>query len=314
MHHSSPIHNSPSSCNVAPPLDVNLNEENLNEDEPFFQTPPPPQPNYHLGLPSPSSSVIDANAISRVLQLGNLDVSSFFPTSTPITVEIPFLGIRVSRSGTTAPLEPCQDIPPFKLSPACGQPQPSSSTEQNNKPSETDPLSEPCISNPPEPVSLLPHLQHPFTTLDPAVLHKKKPKQVRLLLSADNQSIVSKINQYWQENPIFQSLADQVSVQLNGRAIKLQRRKRMGAEVPPSEKKAIRAQRNRERSQALRKYHKNRMINLEEADRALTVYNSATRSLINCLLEEAPCLQLIETYFEGPNCSEQVIAFLRHTM
>lgn len=54
----------------------------------------------------------------------------------------------------------------------------------------------------------------------------------------------------------------------------------MSARIPPEERTAIRAQRNRERSQALRRHQKRRFALLEEASGVLETENCAMRALV----------------------------------
>lgn len=149
--------------------------------------------------------------------------------------------------------------------------------------------------------------------LHPRALEDVSPKAVRALLRSNGDDIVSKIELYWTHFQDYQITAERAGKVLKEKSVRFERRKRMGPEVPAIEKKAIRAQRNRERSQALRRYHKQRMSELEDVDRKLKTYNAVAKSLVNCLLEEPQSLKLVQEYFSTHECNEELLTFLRST-
>ncbi|CAN8062379.1 unnamed protein product [Agarophyton chilense] len=163
----------------------------------------------------------------------------------------------------------------------------------------------------PRSCSVVPELGSQIEILYPSALGNKSPEQVRSLLRATGGDIVSKIELYWSHFHDYRVSVERAGRLLREKSVRFERRKRMGPDVPAIEKKAIRAQRNRERSQALRRYHKQRMTDLETVSGQLKLYNSVARSLINCLLEEPQSLELVQEYFRSHECSEEFLTYLR---
>ncbi len=71
---------------------------------------------------------------------------------------------------------------------------------------------------------------------------------------------------------------------LHDTGIRLERRKRLASRETPEHKKAVRAARNRERSQALRRHHKRRLSLLDSATNALNAHCRALRALVHQLV------------------------------
>ncbi|KAI0560056.1 hypothetical protein FGB62_127g021 [Gracilaria domingensis] len=165
--------------------------------------------------------------------------------------------------------------------------------------------------SPKQPRSVLPQPGSQIEILYPRALGNISPKAVRTLLRASGDDIVSKIELYWSHFHDYRVSTERAARLLREKSVRFERRKRMGPEVPAIEKKAIRAQRNRERSQALRRYHKQRMGDLEAASGQLKLYNSVAKSFINCLLEEPQSLGLVREYFTSHECSEELLTYLR---
>lgn len=79
------------------------------------------------------------------------------------------------------------------------------------------------------------------------------------------------------------SARDAVAALIMDGGIRLERRKRLGSRVDPDQKKVVRAQRNRERSQALRRHAKRRLWLLDEATDALECHCRALGALARAL-------------------------------
>lgn len=156
--------------------------------------------------------------------------------------------------------------------------------------------------------------RHPTASqdfVDLSSLVDASPEEVRKLFRASRDDVMTQINLYWVNyRYLLKTMEERIHKILNDRGVKIKRRKRMGPEVPALEKKEIRAQRNRERSQALRKHQKQRLAYLEGYAEQLKVYNSATKSLINCVLEDEAMLPLLHAYFTENECSESLLSFL----
>lgn len=147
--------------------------------------------------------------------------------------------------------------------------------------------------------------------LNPSHLVGASPQQVRQIFRATRSNMVLCIRQYWEHySCLLTGLEERIQKLIKDRGVKIKRRKRMGPEVPAIEKKEIRAQRNRERSQALRKHQKQRLLDLEGYGEQLKEYNSATKSLINCVMEDEGVLPLLQAYFTENECSETLLSFL----
>lgn len=146
---------------------------------------------------------------------------------------------------------------------------------------------------------------------DPISFDGASTDDVRRILQSSDCDLFPRICEYWSHyHQFLRGMEVKVNQILNDRGVKIKRRKRMGPEVPAIEKKEIRAQRNRERSQALRKHNKQRLGSLERAVEKLRSYNSATRSLVNTVLEHEAALPLLQSYFTENECSENLLAFL----
>eukprot|EP00178_Gracilaria_changii_P024639 TRINITY_DN743_c0_g4_i2.p1 TRINITY_DN743_c0_g4~~TRINITY_DN743_c0_g4_i2.p1 ORF type:complete len:587 (+),score=55.16 TRINITY_DN743_c0_g4_i2:3348-5108(+) len=167
---------------------------------------------------------------------------------------------------------------------------------------------------PKPPCSVVPQPGPHIEILHPNALRDKSPKAVRSLLRATGGDIVSKIDLYWSHFHDFRVSAEQAGRLLREKSVRFERRKRMGPEISAIEKKAIRAQRNRERSQALRRYHKQRMRALEVVSGQLKLNNAVARSLIHCLLEEPRSLELVQEYYSSHECSEELLTYLRGSL
>lgn len=148
--------------------------------------------------------------------------------------------------------------------------------------------------------------------LSPAFLGKKSSEEVRHLFHANEYDIVPKLHNYWEVYKRFHNMKNHVQDVLENTGVKMTRRRRIASDIPALEKKQIRAQRNRERSQALRRHQKLRSARLAETNEQLMLYNSATRSLINCILEDKAALPLLQHYFAENKCSEAMLSFLNH--
>lgn len=77
---------------------------------------------------------------------------------------------------------------------------------------------------------------------------------------------------------------DALNALLNDGGIRLERRKRLNAGVAADFKREVRAQRNRERSHALRRHHKRRLALIDEASAALQTHNRALRVLSKTII------------------------------
>lgn len=88
-----------------------------------------------------------------------------------------------------------------------------------------------------------------------------------------------RVSTFWHACRRTAAVRNAVAALLNDGGIRLERRKRMGICVAAEHKRAVRAQRNRERSHALRRHHKRRLALLERATAALHIQNTALRAL-----------------------------------
>lgn len=133
-----------------------------------------------------------------------------------------------------------------------------------------------------------------------------------MLFDATERDIVPKLRAFWARYNAFHNLSARVQAALSTTSVRMSRRRRIASDVPAVDKKIIRAQRNRERSQALRRHQKLRTARLREVNEQLRVYNSALRSVINCVLEDQAALPLLQVYFTENCCSEAMLSFLNH--
>lgn len=89
----------------------------------------------------------------------------------------------------------------------------------------------------------------------------------------------------WIAQRSFAPARDALTALLHDGGIRLERRKRLSSGVAPDFKREVRAQRNRERSHALRRHHKRRLALLDEASAALQVHNRALRVLAKTIIK-----------------------------
>lgn len=157
-----------------------------------------------------------------------------------------------------------------------------------------------------------PKLEHAFDLKGTfQMLGSMQTDEVRNWFQATKEDMTRKIGVFWRKyRPILHANAEKAQTLVNRRGVKMKRRKRMGANLSAIEKKEIRAQRNRERSQALRRHQKQRLLDLENVTEELKTYNKAMKSLINCLLEHEAALPKLNHYLTYHNCSEQLLSFL----
>lgn len=257
-------------------------------------------------------------SIGRILALESGEINSFQPIPSPVTIEAPFPSAGSGMKCGSVEIEAASSVShlelPASLLPASllGQ---SSLKEHSIKiyHSQSAPVDANDID---KNVGTL-NINYNCTSVfideigDPTRFAKASTEEVRKIFRTSGCDFALRISQYWcHYQQLLQTMEQRVHQILNDRGVKIKRRKRMGPEVPAIEKKEIRAQRNRERSQALRRHHKKRLSDLEEAGEQMRVYNSATRALINCVLEHESALPLLHNYFTENDCSENLLAFL----
>lgn len=308
---------SPSAQELSPSLPWE-NEETLNH-QPFNLQPECPSlyidPLSFDGattLPFGLGAHNDA-AISRILAIGSGDINLFNPVPSPVSVEAPFSGAGFAVKCRVVDVETSSSVSHFEL-PAglVGQ-----CTVKEAIPKDYQLKSSLEAGNTPEKIVLTPITEVNNNEMladgfvDPNRFAKASTDEVRRILRISGCDLVFKISQYWcHYHQFLKKMEERVYHLLKDRGVKIKRRKRMGPEVPAFEKKEIRAQRNRERSQSLRKHHKQRLMDLEGAGEQMRVYNSATRSLINCVLEDEAALPLLHTYFTKNEYSESLLSYL----
>lgn len=144
------------------------------------------------------------------------------------------------------------------------------------------------------------------------ILDRKSCADFRDVLGATDQNIVMKIEEYWRNYKRYDHIEEKVIKLLNETSLRLKRRRRLGSDMPESQKKQIRALRNRERSQAIRGHLRQRLQGLEVVNEQLRICNSAIRLMINCLLEDETALAVLYKYLESHKCSESMFSFLSH--
>lgn len=288
---------------------------------------PLPNTDFFFPVGDTHSDGIDRAAVQRCLTLDNFDIVSCLPPQSPVTVEIPFLGVLLSKTEESGKLElSTTDLTPLRLPPAPPMDPvmfdfPDNviiPIENEERSTVLDPFSNDWndtrlkFESKPEPVTqhepkASPHATYPNASM----LNAKAPHEVFRIFRASSADIVEKMSSDWSRfRGETMAVGERISKLLSDRGIRLKRRKRMGAEVPATEKKAIRAQRNRERSQALRRHHKHRLGSLEGACQELEVENGAARSMIQCLLEQEGGEQLLQQYVISSERGQELAQFL----
>lgn len=143
------------------------------------------------------------------------------------------------------------------------------------------------------------------------ILASMQTEEIRNWFHASDADITEKIGAFWRNyQPLLRATVEGAQSLVSRRGVKMKRRKRIGANLSAIEKKEIRAQRNRERSQALRRHQKQRLLDLESITEELKTYNKALKSLINCLFENDVALPRLNEFFTSEKCSELLVGFM----
>ncbi len=183
----------------------------------------------------------------------------------PVTAEIPFFVSRSSTGSNASLRDAPAHLPPLLLPPTCME-------------GDMCELSK-------HPVSYHDSVRsrtagHGFGRISYQLLNGREPMEVVNLFRCPSSDPFSRLAHFWKICCETSTIRKHVMRLLDDGGIRLERRKRMATRIPPEEKKAIRAQRNRERSQALRRHQKRRLALLEEANRHLAVENGAIKAMV----------------------------------
>lgn len=210
----------------------------------------------------------DKDAIERIMSDDSFtDPVAYLPQS-PVTVEVPFLGVRLAKTKNGIVIE-STDPPPLQLPPTCMD---GDMCELSKFPTNYD-----------DSFSTICAVQG-FEQVSVQALSGTSVGEVIQIFTRPPVDTYTRISTFWKLHVDNRTVRERVEKLLDDGGIRLERRKRMGAKIAPEEKKAIRAQRNRERSQALRRHHKRRLALLEEANKHLQVENGAIKAMILALI------------------------------
>lgn len=146
---------------------------------------------------------------------------------------------------------------------------------------------------------------------DPEILNRLNPQEIFNLIWVSEGNIYTNLRKLWEEyQPNVLRTAERAQYLVEARGVKMERRPRVKPGVSAIEKKQIRAQRNRERSQALRRYTKKRLAELHKAKVDIRKCNIILKMFINLFLEDEKAYAKLNQFFASDRCSTELMAFL----
>lgn len=275
------------------------------------------QPHAHLGHTNAASNqfftgqeVVDGSAIDRLLDLDSVAANCTIPPYSSVTVAATPLDRSRFESVSGCPANETEvsyfELPRAQVDfHAFHNPEGGAFTGASYK-------QEGCIQETNSDVAIdeskgeLVNTERTFQ-----ILASMQADEVRNWFHASEADTTEKIGAFWRNSrPFLHATAERAKTLVSHRGVKMKRRKRMGPNISAIEKKEIRAQRNRERSQALRRHQKQRLLDLESITEELKTYNKALKSLINCLLEREVALPKLNEFFASEECSELLLSFM----